>query len=196
MNYQDNINYRRFLEQKTFTTEKLTDSEKWWLSSNPRFNEKFEFPCLQRDVINIPKKHETIITVSVLNYADNTKIYRPVISTIGKGKIKVENELFNSNMEICKKKETRVLIPLFDISRNTVSFNAISESGLISVAYQCEYYSERMKLYVREISDGANLSYGMKRSDLSDNEFVYYCKSPDASIDNFDSYAFSIKITK
>ena len=193
MNYKDNINYRHSLEQKVFEKKKLTSAEKTWLRSNPRFNEKYSFPCLQRDIIDIPRNHEAILRVSVLSNQDKTKIYRPVISVVGKGKIIVENELFNSSMTNCTSKTTSILIPLFDENRPTISMRVISELGLISIAYQCEYYNNRMKLCVREISDGADLSYGMKRCDVSNNEFVYYCKNPSVSDDSFDSYVFSIK---
>lgn len=196
MDYKDNINYRHLLERKVFEKKKLTSTEKLWLCSNPRFNEKYSYPCFQRDIIDIPQNHETILCVSVLSNQDKTKIYRPVISVVGKGKIIVENELLNSSMTNCTSKITSIFIPLFDENRDVISMRVISELGLISIAYQCEYYNNRMKLYVREISDGANLSYGMKRFDEPNDEVVYFCKNPSISNDAFDSYVFSIKIEK
>ena len=193
MDHNDNINYRRSLEKKVFEKKKLTSEEKWWLNSNPMFNERYSFPCLKSDIIVIPKNQEITMHISVLRSEDNTKIYRPVICVVGKGEIKVENQLFDFNMNRCTCKSTRMLIPLFDENRSTISVRVSSQLGLVSVAYQCEYFDDRMNLYVQEISDGPKLSYGMKKSDVSDNEFVYYCKNPCICDDNFESYAFSIK---
>ena len=193
MNYKENINYRRSIEKKVMEKIKLTDEEKIWLSTNPRYNEKYSFPCLQRDIIAIPKNREINMVISELKNQDKTKIFRPVIGVVGKGKIKVAVELYDYDMRHCNSKETSILIPLFNRNRDTVSVRIYSELGLISVAYQCEYYDERMRLRVCEMSDGAKLSYGMKRCDISEKEFAYLCKSPTVSNDNFDSYTFSIK---
>lgn len=199
MDYRENIKYRRSIEEKVFSSEKLSDSEKCWLYSNPRFNECFDFPCYQSDVISIPQNSETSITITALDYKDNTKIYRPVISVVGKGVIKMDGVLFNTDRKKCDYKETRILIPLLNTNRTSMSARIVSKSGLISIAYQCEYYDERMKLYTAEMSDGAKLTYGMKKQNVSDSEFVYYCKSPTEPNDlsnSFDSFIFSIKILK
>lgn len=196
MDYKESINYRRSIERKVFSSEKLTGEDKRWLESNPRFNEKFDFPCYQRDVLRIPKKAETVITITPICYNDKTKIYRPVISIIGKGVIKVNSQLFDLDRKEVAYKETRVLIPLFDEKTSSISVTVVSDSGLINVEYQCEYYDELTRLHKREFSNGANLFFGMKKQTISDNEFLYHCKSPDVLVNNFDSFAFSIKITK
>ena len=192
MNYKDNINYRHFLEQKVFEKKKLTDEDKWWLESNPRFNGKFDFPCYQRDILKIPENVETQVTISLSIHNDKAKIYHPVISVIGKGSIKVNGQLLDFNREIVNCNKTKILILLLE-EKNPISVSVVSKSGLLGIAYQCEYYDERTRLHTSEISDGANLSYGMKRCDVSNNEFVYYCKNPSVSDDSFDSYVFSIK---
>lgn len=196
MDYKDNINYRHSLEQKVFVSDKLTDSEKWWCFSNPMFNERFDFPCYKRDVISIPENQETIITLNALSFADNINQYRPVISVVGEGTIKVEHNLFMPSGKKSKSKKTRIFVALLDVNRNSTSFSVISKSGLISIAYQCEYYDERMRLHKCEFSDGANLAYGMKRKNMKNNKVVYYCNNPTNCTDTFDSFVFSIEILR
>ena len=197
MDYKENIKYRYFIEKKAYASEKLTDSEKWWIRSNPEFNPKFDFPCYKSDVINIPENRDITVTVTALSYGDKTKIYRPAIGVVGKGTIKVNGELFDIERRNVDYKETRILIPMLDRNRTSTSHTVFSKSGLMSIWYQCEYYDERMRAYTIEMSDGAKLSYGMKKSILCDNEFIYYCKSPtvpnDAK-DAFNAFVFSVKI--
>ena len=99
MNYKDNIDYRENLEKKFFSSQKLTDAEKQWCIANPVFNGRFDFPCYKRDVISIPREQKIKIKVNALRYTDNAKIYRPVISVVGKGQITVENEFLNTDFE-------------------------------------------------------------------------------------------------
>jgi uncharacterized beta-barrel protein YwiB (DUF1934 family) len=198
MDYKDNIRQRELIEKKVYDSQKLTKEEKWWLKSNPVFNPRYEFPCYQRDVIQISQKTETVVTISPTSNNDKTKIYRPVISVIGKGVIKVDSQLLDIDKKEVSYNETKILIPLF-AEKNSISVKAVSESGLIGVWYQCEYYDERMRLYTIEMSDGANMFFGMKKSILSDNEFLYSCKSPtvpnESEVD-FDAFTFSIKISE
>ena len=199
MDYKENIKHRYFIEKKVYSSQKLTDEEKQWLRSNPMFNVRFDFPCYQKDVINIPENYETNVKITVLSYGDKTKIYRPVIGVVGKGTIKVSGELLDIGRRKVDYKETRILIPLFDRNINSTTETVFSKSGLMSIWYQCEYYDERMKLYTIEMSDGAKLSYGMKKSIVSDNEFIYYCKSPTApndAEDAFNAFVFSVKISE
>ena len=190
MNYKDNISRRKQIEQKA-AKEKLTNEEKGWLYTNPVFNPKFDFPCLQRDIIDIPTKQEIIVTVSVLRYGENSKIYRPVISVVGKGKLVVDNELFDHNMRRMTTKETKVLIPLF-LKSDTVSFKAFLESGMLSLAYQCEYYNTLTNVHMCETSDGANLAYGMIKKEMSDGNIVYFCKSPTSAEFGEQDFSFGV----
>ena len=197
MDFKKNIEYRRTLTQKVFEGKKLTDAEKQWLNSNPMFNETFELPCYQRDSISISENLKTNMVITVLSRGDKTKIYRPVISVIGNGAIKVQGELFNSSGEKVDYKETRMLIPLLDENRMSTCVTVISKSGLIGIAYQCEYFDERMQMQACEISDGAKITYAMKKEVVSKNEFIYNCKNPTIKNDEstqFDAFVFSVKI--
>ena len=194
MNYKDNIEYRNSIEEKAYNREKITESEKWWLRSNPVFNPRFDFGCYQRDIIKFKENRDITVTITSLNCKDKTKIFRPAIGVVGKGSIKVNSQLLDIDGKAVDCKETRILIPLFNETRNSTTVRVSSKAGLISVWYQCEYYDESVKAYTIEMSDGANLSYGMKKQLISDNEFLYHCKSPTDSTDNFDVYAFSVKI--
>lgn len=197
MDYKENINYRRSIIARVYKSEKLTDEEKWWLKSNPSFNPRFDFPCYQRDVIHIPKNRDVSVTVAAVSYGDKAKIYRPVISVVGKGAIKVSGKLLDTYNNEVDCKETRVLVTLLDENRRSTTVTALSKLGLIDIYYQCEYYDERMRLHTREMSNGANLLFGMKKLVVSDNEFLYYCKSPTAlnySTDCFNAFVFSVKI--
>ena len=197
MDFKKNIEYRRTLNQKVFEGEKLTDAEKQWLKSNPMFNESFEFPCYQRDAIGIPVNFKTKVIITVLGQGDKTKVYRPFIFVIGKGAIEVQGELLNFLGEKVNYKETRMLIPLLDENRTSTCLTVSSKDGLIGIAYQCEYFDERMQIQTREISDGAKITYAMKKEVVSKNEFIYNCKNPaikNEESTQFDSFVFSVKI--
>lgn len=193
MDFKENISYREAIEKKVFDSKKLTDSEKRWLFSNPRFNGRYDYPCYQRDIIDISCNRKTRIIINALRLTDEKIVYRPIVSVVGDGEIKVDNALLDLNGNPVSSKKTRMLVCLIDETRTSVSFDVISKSGLISIAYQCEYYDERTKLYTRESSDGAKLTYGMKKQIVSDHKSLYFCKSPIKPVDDFDSFVFSFE---
>ena len=135
--------------------------------------------------------------ILLLEVFDKTKVYRPFIFVIGKGAIEVQGELLNSLGEKVNYKETRMLIPLLDENRTSTCLTVIAKDGLIGIAYQCEYFDERMQIQTCEISDGAKIRYAMKKEVVSKNEFIYNCKNPAIKNDEstqFDAFVFSVKI--
>ena len=192
MNYKENIKYRETIEGKAYKSEKMSSEEKWWCISNPMFNPKYDFPCYVRDAISVPKDKKIKVTIEVLDFDKTPNVYRPVIGIIGNGEILVDFDLVTYSGKKAKCRKTKILIPLVDREYRTETFELFSIDGLVSIAYQCEYYDKFMKLYKREISDGAYLAYGMKKQVLSENRYIYFCKNPKAQNDDFNSFVFMV----
>ncbi len=194
MNYKENIKYRETIEGKAYKSEKMSSEEKWWCISNPMFNPKYDFPCYMRDAIFVPKNKKIRVTIEVLNFDNTPNVYRPVIGIIGNGEILVDFDLFTYSGKKAKGRKTKILIPLVDREYRTETFELFSIDGLVSIAYQCEYYDKLMRLNICEISDGAPLAYGMKKQVLSENRYIYSCKNPNARNDDFNSFVFMVNL--
>ncbi len=188
MNYKENIAYRKQIEQKVFDGKKVSKEERLWLDTTPLYNEKYEEPRLQRDIIElIPNQRYNIkIVLEHLN-SEGLKHIIPVVSVVGKnGEIVVEH-LETDN----PKKPIKVLGVSIDNEHPTSCISIRSSSGFMSVEYECYYYKEYSNVYVIETSYTANLSFAMIKTKLAENKIRYECKSPLQT--GYDALVFTVE---
>ena len=86
--------------------------------------------------------------------------------------------------------KTKMLGVYFD-NKPFPPFEMEAQLGLLSVAYQCEYFDASAGCFRRDSSQGAALSYGMLKEQIGENKIVYHCKAPFA--DSFDAFSFSVE---
>ena len=87
------------------------------------------------------------------------------------------------------KTKTKMLGAHFD-NQPFLPFIMMSQLGLLSVAYQCDYIDPFTESLRRDSSQGATLNYGMLREQVEENVIVYHCKAPFS--DSFNAFSFSI----
>ena len=192
MHYKDNIAYRQKLLQKTCEGYHCSQEEKMWCITNPVYNELYDAPRLQRDIIQLKpnQKYQVKATLENLNRQDGSII--PIIGVVaGKGEIIPTNEIFDTDQFTSDKKSTKILGVLINSIHPQATFTFTSKLGLMSVAYQCEYFDHKTRLCKREMSDGANLSFAMIKNQISDNKITYACKSPCST--SFEALVFSLE---
>lgn len=193
MNHIEIIQQHVALTQKVLSGKKLTKDEKDWFATNPTFNEKYENPIYQKDVLSLSQNTSYNIKVTLEHIDDNVDMI-PIFSIVlGKGKIHLESLVLEggSNNSSCVKS-----LGLF-ISKEqpTVSFVFETKNGYMRIEYQCEYYDPKMKLHKRETSV-LNFGYGMKKEVVSENKIIYKCKHPLAEYGDFSSLVFSVEWNK
>lgn len=190
MNYIENINYRHELLQKESFGKKLTSEEKEWCKSNPIFNERYEEPCYQRDILHLPSNCLCNITTTLIHRTKGVSIIPIIGVVLGKGSIYAKSTDLSSGeiKEICTKK----LGVLISEERPISSISFLTKNGYMSVEYECKYFDSRMNMYKREPSI-LNFAYGMKKEEVSDNKIIYRCKHPLSDKNNFSDYVFSLE---
>lgn len=188
MYYKDNIARRKHLEKMVCDGEKISKEEQLWCISNPLYNEKYQEPRLQKDIIKLlPNKTYNIKIVLEQLKNEGLKRIIPIISIVGKkGNISI-NHSTNDNSN----RSVKALGVLIDKEIPTSCFSFNSESGLMSIAYECFYYKSYSNIDVVESSYSANLSFAMIKTELADNKIRYACKSPLRN--EFDALVFTIE---
>ena len=192
MNYKENIAYRQLLNQKVCNGYRCTKEEKLWFQVNPMYNPRYDEPRYQRDLIQLKPKqlYQIKVKIELLNH-DLMRMIPLIGVAAGKGEIVTVNPLFDIDEKQTEKYSTKLLGVLIDNDRPESQFTVKSQLGLVSVAYQCDYFDPYMKLEKRECSDGVNRLFAMNRKDISSNQVLYECKSP--LKEDFDALVFSIE---
>lgn len=193
MNYKENIRYRETIMKKAYAGEKWTKEEREWSLSNPLYNPKYEYEVLQKDIINLAPKQEYEVKVKIktLNYHDG--MFIPVIGVAtGKGYIKTDLQLLDIDGKEVDYQKTKILGLMINDKDSEATSTFSSDTGLMSVGYECDYYNSRSKIHVRAGSN-ANYAFGMIKVQISDNEVEYRCKLPFELKSPFDAMIFTVK---
>ena len=189
MDYLENIRRRKQISKKVNDRYKLTTEEKEWCAQNPLYNEKYEEPCYQSDVIELLPNHTYRITV-VLESCNHLCDTIPLIGVVlGKGEIRAHRLDSSTGEEI--EFVTKILGVLISKERPVSSFLLKSKNGYMSVKYECQYFDTRMNLFTRE-SSIVNLAYGMKKEIINEHKVRYTCKHPLDERNTFKALTFTI----
>ena len=193
MNFKESIKYRETLIRKVYDGEKPAQDDRLWLLSNPIYNPIYEDEILKEDILNFTpnQEYEIEVKIKALNYHDG--MFIPVIGVpVGKGDIKTEFRLLDLDEKEVKHQNTKMLAVMIDDKIKTAKFRFVSELGLMSILYKCEYYDPKMKVRIRANSDNPSRAFGMRKFWISDNEIEYRCKSPVELLSPFDAMVFSL----
>lgn len=187
MKYRDEILYRKKIFDKVYNGEKLSKQEREWLVTHKVYNEILGYPFLCVDVLEIEKKCSINIKLEECNH---TNRIAPVLGVpLGKGKLMTDFDTFDRKGE--KTSKPIKMLSLEFGEKKAFDIECYSSLGLLTVLYQCDYYDDKMKIFKRESSSGANLSFAMIEEKIGDNKYRFRCKSPVE--DNFDALVFVIE---
>lgn len=191
MDFRENIKYRESLEVRACQGEKWTSEEKAWAAMNPIYNPLYDYPVFCRDIITLLPNQKYKITVNRLSQTVEKDKFIPLLFiSHGKGWITTSFPLMDIDMRLTSKTKTKMLGVHFD-NKPFLPFEMEAQLGLLSVAYQCEYFDTFMGCFRRDSSHGAALSYGMLKEQIGENKIVYHCKAP--FTDSFDAFSFSVE---
>ena len=192
INYKENIEYRASLIKKTLTGGKITKEERNWCLENPAFNESYEEEYLMVDVLKLQPNCSHEIRITVEKYSPQRHEIIPVLGVAErKGVIETTSGLLDLNGNEVPQQQTKYLGMLINPDNPQVCVRFKGEKGLLSVAYQCDYYDERENLYKRQSSSGANLAFAMQKTVISETKVRYSCKSPLGK--TFDALIFTVE---
>ena len=187
MDFIENIKQRNEISRKCFLGIKISAEEKYWCKVNPTFNEKYDFPCYQKDVIKLLESTSYVITVT-LEHLDENKIIIPHIGVAeGKGNIVAKREAGNGWEEF----STKILGVMISKDRPSSTFKFIAKNGYLAIEYECQYFDGNTQTYRSEPSV-LNFSYGMKKEVIDESTCRFFCKHPLDEKCNFTSMIFTI----
>lgn len=187
MKYRDEILYRKEVIGKVHNGEKLSKQEREWLVTHKVYNEILGYPFLSVDILEIEKKCSINIKVEECNH--NSRIAPVFGIPLGKGEIVACFDTFDRKGE--KNTKPIKMLSLDVETKKEFNIECHSSSGLLTIFYQCDYYDDKMKMYKRESSYGANLSFAMIEEKICDNKYRFRCKSPLS--DTFDALIFVVE---
>ena len=190
MNFKENIKFRESINNKVYEGKKATKEEKEWFAVNPCYNELYDFPCYQRDIIHLKTNCTYCVTIT-FESSNSCDMVIPLISVVlGKGEIISNFLLTDSNVK--NQSKIKALGVLISNENPISSILFKSANGYMSVKYQSQYFDDRQNIYKREAST-VNLSYGMKKEYLNENKVRYRCKGRQDEKNEFDALVFTIE---
>lgn len=193
-NYKDEIIYREELLQKIRDNVKITPDERIWLITHPIYNQRFGFSFFNVATENLEPNTWYILRINVecITYTDRII---PIIYAPGKkGEIVADFKLTDLKGNVSLKKPVKMLGFEIDPIHMEAKVKFRSALGILSVAYECDYFDKNHTLHKRQASSTGDPDFAMKKETLNNRMVRYYCKSP--INDSFDAMIFTIEWTE
>ena len=191
MEIHEAIVYRKALINRAVAGQKLTKDERAWLATNPIYNDKLGYPYLNMDIIQIKPQTDYTLHIKLLSCPSETRGLPIVGIPLGVGFIQASGAIKGPDGKTFFRKKVKLLgVEVDDLHRETTLL-LHSESGLLSIAYECEYLLENSSIVVRKSSSSGDPRYAMRRTD-ENGSYIYQCKQPDSG--NMNALTFSIAL--
>ncbi|MBR6801370.1 MAG: hypothetical protein IKM61_06435 [Eubacteriaceae bacterium] len=189
MNVEKEIGYRGELLQKVYDGGKLTKEEREWLQTHIVYSEKFGFPMLSRDMIQIEKRRKYHFRIEFVSCTTKTPFSPIFVIPLGKGGIDIDGDVTDFYGNVQKGINIKVLSTRNSSEKPVVDMHVISDTGLLGVCYECETSDHRGAKYMADSSSFYPLA--MKKMVMDENKVMYFCK--DVESDSFDKYVFTVE---
>ena len=188
--YEVEVAERERLKNKASNGIKIPPEERLWAQTHSVYNQWFGMDAFNIVVEHIPAKKWLLLKIKVESVSYNKTILPTIAAPANKGEIVSNFKLADIYGRERTKKHIRMLG--LEISGGCREFEVeyISDLGLLSVEYECDYFDEKMKLNKSEASSTGNPILAIKREVVNDSTIRYYCKSPFSEA--FDAMVFSI----
>lgn len=186
------IEQREQILNKVRDKIKISPDERMWLMTHSVYNERWGLDCFNIVVEQIDPNKWFLLKIKVESVMYEKRII-PIISAVpaSKGKIVTDLDLYDYNGNLTSKKYVKMLGLELNNDSDEYEVKYFSDLGILSVAYECDYFDVRQNIIKRESSSTRNTDFAIKRQVVDDHTIKYYCKSPIAQ--SFDSLVFSIQ---
>lgn len=192
-NYEKEIARREELLQKARDNIKLTKDERTWLVTHPVYNWRLGFPYFNVTVEKLEANKWYTLRVNVESVAYDNRIIPIISAPAGQGQIIADFELTDLRGNVTLGKPVKMLG--FELAKHReFQVDYRSKLGLLSVAYECDYFDVKQNLHIRQSSSTGDPDYAINKQIVNDHMIRYYCKSP--LDDSFDAMVFTIEWTK
>lgn len=193
MGYIEEIKIREALMKKVTTGIKLQKEENMWLMTHCLYNAKLGYPYLNSDIIKLCPNvlYDVYVSCESLIYPYSIC---PIIGVADMdGEIITDFELkdFYGKKDI--QQRTKMLGLLLNEIGEEKKFKFKSKMGLMTVAYECEYYVNWLGRTIKESSNTGKYNFAMIKKS-NNGIFLYECKDPNS--DDFNIFSFSIRINQ
>lgn len=140
----------------------VTPAERMWVATHPVYNCRLGFPYFNIAIEHLePSKWYSLrVTMESIEY--NEEILPIICVPAGEGKIIADFELEDLRGNVSTGVPIkRVALP--SKPNRTTEVQYLSELGLLSIRYQCDYFDKRVNLHKRETSSTGNPDLAMVR---------------------------------
>ena len=171
--------------------EKLTKEERQWLLTHSSYNRWLGASAYNTVVEHLSPKTWYDLEIKVESVSYDRPILPAIYASASKGKIIYEQGYTNIDGEPVSKDYVRMLGFRLNDGQNTFKVSYLSDLGLLSVFYECEYFDEKMRVLISKSSYSGDPRYAIKRQMIDDGYIRYHCKNPLS--DDFEAMVFTVR---
>lgn len=197
MNDKEQIEFRKKLLTQLCNGKAISKEEKNWLRMNPVYSEKYGYPFLMMDVIEIKPNTRYLFSVSTLKANTTERIGAVFSLPLYSESLKsgyIEGKFHKSDVQYDKNglSKAKAIIIEEDGTKENRTFIYQSKTGKIVVSFECESEDHRgSKCWTSSISCPL---LAMRKVYVNDNNAIYSCTSLTNS--SFDCFKFSVAWTE
>lgn len=192
--YENEKIYRKSIMKKIRNGEKIGNDEREWLVTHSLYNPLYDSVVFNSSVEYVEPNKEYIIEIEIESVSYDKYIVPIVSIPAGKGSLHADFEVKDIDGKSAPTGNVKSIGIVFSQIPTKVPLAFLSEKGVLSVAYECDYYDEKQKLNLRQASSTGCTDFGILREIVDKNTVRYRCKSPQKS--NFDALVFCIHFNK
>lgn len=189
MSVENEIEYRKQLLESLYTGKKITKDEKEWLQTHIAYSNKYGYPFVVRDIINLTPNVEYIIKVELVVENSKNKMSPIFIIPLKKGHIKSDYSVKDIYDKVSTTKVMSVLSTCNTKNNPYCQLKCLSKTGLLGISYECETTDYRGIKYMIDSTFAEPLA--MKKEKLADNKIQYSCS--DFQSEEFNKYVFTVE---
>lgn len=189
MNVENEIEYRQQLLKALCDGKKIKKDDKEWLETHTAYSDKYGYPFVVKDVIELIPNVEYIIRVELIAENGEHKISPIFIIPLKKGHIRSDYTVKDIYGKVSNKNTISVLSTSNSKHNPNCEFKCLSKTGLLSISYECETTDYRGIKYMMDSTFAEPLA--MKKVNVADNKIQYSCS--DFESEEFDKYIFTVE---
>ena len=192
--YENEIKIRERILQKIREKIAVTPEERLWLVTHPIYNERFGKEVFSTVIERIEPNEWYLLRIKIEKIDYSRRIIPIIEVPAGKGKIITDLKLYDVDLRPTNKKEVKMLGIEIDTSCTEYTVRYISDLGLLTVGYECDFFDSFQNTVKRESSFSDGYNFAIKRKQIDEQTIEYFCKSPVS--DNFNALVFTLRAEK
>lgn len=190
-NYEEEIMLREQILQKVRNGIAPTPAERIWAVTHPVYNRKLGFPFFNVAIETLKANKWYLLRVNVESLVYDNRIIPILSAPAGKGQLITNLKLTNMRGDEIQGKPVKVLGLELNLTHREAEVEYRSALGVLSVAYECDYFDVKQNLHKRQSSSTGDPDFAMTKQVVNDHMVRYHCKSPVE--DSFNAMTFTIE---